>query len=127
MNASSTTEDESQSSGQPSFSSTSASTRTDTLDQLDTLLTYIRTNLSNIRQTWGVESQQYVSAVEIMQAYLTENVERLKGRGMLGPGQAGSTNGAAEQREQVATIRTEREGQIERSIEELMRDLALSM
>ena len=103
------------------------STSTETLDQVDALLTYIRANLSNIRQTWGVESRQYASAIDIMQAYLTENLERLKRPGMLDPSQTGVNKDAGGQSEQATTVRREREVQIERSIEELMRDLALGV
>ncbi|KAJ4542552.1 hypothetical protein HRR86_006152 [Exophiala dermatitidis] len=48
------------------------------LDRIDAVLDYIRSNLANILRTWGRESPQYRDAKEMMQAYLVENMERLK-------------------------------------------------
>lgn len=50
-----------------------------TLDLISSVLDFIRGNLSNILETWGRDSPQYQSASTIMQAYLTENVKRIKG------------------------------------------------
>lgn len=48
------------------------------LEQMDRILDYIRTNLRNVRNTWGPSSPQYQSTVEIMQRALSENQMRLK-------------------------------------------------
>lgn len=50
-----------------------------TLNLISSVLDFIRGNLSNILETWGRDSPQYQSASTIMQAYLTENVKRIKG------------------------------------------------
>ena len=48
------------------------------LEQMNQILDHIRTNLRNIRNTWGGSSAQYRSAVEIMERALVENAARLK-------------------------------------------------
>lgn len=50
-----------------------------TLSLISSVLDFIRGNLSNILETWGRDSPQYQSASAIMQAYLAENVKRIKG------------------------------------------------
>ncbi|KAK5060095.1 hypothetical protein LTR84_009979 [Exophiala bonariae] len=50
-----------------------------TLNLISSVLDFIRGNLSNILTTWGRDSPQYQSASAIMQAYLAENVKRIKG------------------------------------------------
>ena len=47
-----------------------------TLKLIDALLDYIRSNLSNIRNVWGVDSEQYKSASKIMNTYLDENLKK---------------------------------------------------
>jgi hypothetical protein len=49
----------------------------ETLKLLELVLDYIRSNLINIRNTWGASSVQYKSASEIMERYLEENTKRL--------------------------------------------------
>jgi len=49
----------------------------ETLKLIEDVLDYIRSNLSNIRRTWGSESPQYKSATTIMNKYLEENFKRL--------------------------------------------------
>ncbi len=48
------------------------------LEQMNQILDHIRTNLRNVRNTWGESSAQYQSAVEIMERALVENAARLK-------------------------------------------------
>ena len=48
------------------------------LDQMSHILDYIRSNLRNVRNTWGESSPQYQSALEIMERALTENDTCLK-------------------------------------------------
>lgn len=48
-----------------------------TIAQIQTILTQIRTNLTNTIQTWGKESSQYSQATQIMNEYLEENMMRL--------------------------------------------------
>ena len=45
---------------------------------MNQILDHIRTNLRNIRNTWGESSLQYRSAVEIMERALVENATRLR-------------------------------------------------
>jgi uncharacterized protein YukE len=47
------------------------------LEQMNQILDYIRSNLRNIRNTWGASSQQYQSAVEIMERALKDSATRL--------------------------------------------------
>ena len=56
---------------------TSANKRSseDMLKLIEAVLDYIRSNLSNIRNVWGVNSPQYKSASEIMHKYLDENLK----------------------------------------------------
>lgn len=54
-----------------------ASNPNDRLEQMNQILDYIRTNLRNVRNTWGESSPQYQSAVEIMERALTDNAKRL--------------------------------------------------
>ncbi len=100
-----------------------------TLDHIDTLLTNIRTNLSNILNTWGAESQQYASAVGIMLAALTENMERLRSQVQCATNEDREEDGSqVTETEAVGESlqkQKERGLEIGRSIEELMRDLAL--
>jgi hypothetical protein len=56
----------------------SSETSPETLRLLELVLDHIRSNLVNIRNTWGAESVQYKSASEIMEQYLEENSKRLK-------------------------------------------------
>lgn len=58
----------------------SPSQDTSTLNLISSVLDFIRGNLSNIVETWGRDSPQYQSASVIMQAYLAENVKRIKGK-----------------------------------------------
>jgi uncharacterized protein YukE len=52
---------------------------TDTrLEQMNQILDHIRSNLRNIRNTWGESSAQYRSAVGIMERALMENAARLQ-------------------------------------------------
>ncbi|KEF53064.1 uncharacterized protein A1O9_10972 [Exophiala aquamarina CBS 119918] len=51
-----------------------------TLNLISSVLDFIRGNLGNILETWGRDSPQYQSASVIMQAYLAENVKRIKGK-----------------------------------------------
>lgn len=51
------------------------------LDQMNHILDYIRSNLRNVRNTWGESSPQYRSAAEIMERALIENAARLKIQG----------------------------------------------
>lgn len=53
---------------------------TATLNLISSVLDFIRGNLSNILETWGRDSPQYKSASAVMQAYLAENVKRIKGQ-----------------------------------------------
>lgn len=46
------------------------------LEQMNQTLDYIRTNLRNVRNTWGDSSPQYRAAVEIMERALTDNATR---------------------------------------------------
>ncbi|KAF7512196.1 hypothetical protein GJ744_002358 [Endocarpon pusillum] len=48
------------------------------VEQMNQLLDYIRSNLKNIRCTWGKGSRQYASAVEMMEGALVENARRLR-------------------------------------------------
>ena len=48
------------------------------MDLISAVLDFIRANLANVLATWGPESPQYESARDIMQAYLAENVRRIK-------------------------------------------------
>jgi hypothetical protein len=57
---------------------TSSELSPDTLKLLELVLDHIRSNLVNIRNTWGADSVQYKSASEIMEQYLEENTKRLK-------------------------------------------------
>jgi hypothetical protein len=57
---------------------TSSELSPDTLKLLELVLDHIRSNLVNIRNTWGSDSVQYKSASEIMEQYLEENTKRLK-------------------------------------------------
>lgn len=50
----------------------------ETLKLLELVLDHIRSNLANIKNTWGADSVQYKSASEIMEQYLEENTKRLK-------------------------------------------------
>ena len=50
----------------------------DTLKLIEAVLDYIRANLSNIRNVWGVDSPQYKSASEIMSMCLDENLKKHK-------------------------------------------------
>lgn len=50
----------------------------ETLKLVELVLDHIRSNLVNIRNTWGADSVQYKSASEIMAQYLEENTKRLK-------------------------------------------------
>ena len=50
----------------------------ETLKLLELVLDHIRSNLANIKNTWGAHSVQYKSASEIMEQYLEENTKRLK-------------------------------------------------
>jgi len=52
----------------------------ETLKQVEAVLDYIRSNLKNIEATWGVGSPQYISATQIMDQYLTENIRKLNVR-----------------------------------------------
>ncbi len=47
------------------------------LEQMNQILDYIRTNLRNIRNTWGDSSPQHQSAVEVMERALVDNARRL--------------------------------------------------
>jgi hypothetical protein len=53
---------------------------TATPNLISSVLDFIRGNLSNILETWGRDSPQYQSASAVMQAYLAENVKRIKGQ-----------------------------------------------
>jgi len=53
---------------------------TSTLNLISSVLDFIRGNLGNILETWGRDSPQYQSASVIMEAYLAENVKRIKGK-----------------------------------------------
>ena len=48
------------------------------LKLVEAVLDFIRSNLSNIRNTWGPSSQQYKDASEIMQKYFDENMKKLQ-------------------------------------------------
>lgn len=50
---------------------------TDVLAQVESMLDYIRANLSNVCRTWGAASPQYRDASEIMQKYFDENIKKL--------------------------------------------------
>jgi hypothetical protein len=50
----------------------------ETLKLLELVLDHIRSNLANIKNTWGADSVQYKSASEIMEQYLEENTKKLK-------------------------------------------------
>lgn len=50
----------------------------ETLQLIEAVLDYIRSNLNNIRNALGVESPQYKAAAEIMEKHLDENLKRLK-------------------------------------------------
>ena len=50
----------------------------DTLNLIEAVLDYIRANLSNIGNVWGVDSPQYKSASQIMKTYLDENLKKHK-------------------------------------------------
>jgi len=49
-----------------------------TLELVEAVLDFIRSNLSNIRNTWGSSSHQYKDASEIMQKYFDENMKKLQ-------------------------------------------------
>lgn len=49
----------------------------ETLKLIQAVLDYIRSNLNNIKSTWGVDSPQYKSAAEIMEQSLDANLKRL--------------------------------------------------
>ena len=49
----------------------------ETLKLLELVLDHIRSNLVNIRNTWGAGCVQHKSASEIMERYLEENTKRL--------------------------------------------------
>jgi len=49
----------------------------ETLKLIEAVLDYIRSNLSNIEATWGVGSPQYESASQLLDQYLTENLNRV--------------------------------------------------
>lgn len=49
----------------------------ETLKLIEAVLDYIRSNLSNIRNTWGADSPQYRSATEVMDKYLETNMKQL--------------------------------------------------
>lgn len=53
------------------------SDKTESLTALNALLDVIRSNLSNIRATWGERSPQYREAKGIMESALVENCRRL--------------------------------------------------
>ncbi len=95
------------------------------LEEINLLLDMIRSNLSNIARTWGRESSQYRSAKEIMQAYLSENVERLRGRQASCP-----TNDTGQELKTTMPssndpVRRMQMEKVERGIEELMNELKL--
>ena len=50
----------------------------ETLKLIEAVPDYIRANLANIRDVWGVDSPQYKSASEIMNTYLDENLKKHK-------------------------------------------------
>lgn len=43
---------------------------------IESTLTWIRTNLENIRSTWGAGSEQYESAVSIIETFLKDEMKR---------------------------------------------------
>ncbi len=43
---------------------------------IESTLTWIKSNLENIRSTWGSGSEQYESAVSIMEAFLKEEMKK---------------------------------------------------
>jgi len=49
----------------------------ETLKLIEAVLDYIRSNLHNIRDTWGADSPQYKAAAEIMDKYLETNMKML--------------------------------------------------
>ena len=93
------------------------------IDQINLILDTIRLNLSNVLRTWGRESRQYQSAVEIMESYLTENVERLKGEGRGKDSGVIARGGGVvgEGRPQGSEVIWQK--RLQRGLEELMRDL----
>ena len=47
------------------------------LQVIEQVLNFIRGNLYNIESSWGQDSPQYRSAVQLMNEWLDENVKRL--------------------------------------------------
>jgi 2-methylcitrate dehydratase PrpD len=47
------------------------------LQVIEEVLNFIRGNLNNIENSWGKHSPQYRSAVQLMDAWLDENVKQL--------------------------------------------------
>lgn len=45
--------------------------------RVESMLDYIRSNLDNIRRTWGATSSQYSAASEIMQKYFDDNIKEM--------------------------------------------------
>lgn len=48
-----------------------------TLKMIEEVLDFIRSNLNNVRNTWGSSSPQYQSATEIMKKCFADNMEKL--------------------------------------------------
>lgn len=46
------------------------------LKLLEAVLDHIRSNLENIKNVWGVDSDQYKSAATILNSYLDENLKQ---------------------------------------------------
>ena len=66
-----------QSSQKPNGDKSNAEPSPETLKLIEAVLEYIRSNLNNIRNTWGPDSPQYKSAAEIMDQYLESNLKSL--------------------------------------------------
>ena len=49
-----------------------------TLTLIEGVLDFIRANLANIERTWGKDSAQYRSTMEIMQQYFDNNLKQLR-------------------------------------------------
>jgi len=90
------------------------------LKEINLMLDMIRSNLANIARTWGRDSPQYRSAKEIMQAYLAENVARLRERKGTRTTSIDDEMDTTHPPDSASKTR-----QIERSIEELMDGLEL--
>jgi hypothetical protein len=63
---------------EPNNDSSREATSQETLKLIEAVLDYIRSNLVNIRQTWGQDSVQYKQAAVIMDQHLEQNLKRLQ-------------------------------------------------